>query len=138
MMVLVDTPIWSFAYRRNKPSTRERELVAQLVTLIQKEVAVLTGAIRQEVLSGITDTKHFEDVRATLRGFVEFPPTTADYELAATFCNQCRRKGVQGSPTDFLICAIAASHNAEIYTADHDFTNYAKYLGIRLHRPARR
>jgi predicted nucleic acid-binding protein len=134
MIVLVDTPIWSYAYRRAKRSSGEQEIVAELVSLIRQEVAVLTGAIRQEVLSGISDAKLFENVRATLRGFAELSPAVADYERAAAFCNQCRRKGIQGSPTDFLICAIAARYDAEIYTSDGDFVRYAKHLGIRLHK----
>jgi predicted nucleic acid-binding protein len=134
MIVVVDTPIWSFAYRRARRSPDEQEIVAELVTLIQQEVAVLTGAIRQEVLSGISNAKHFDEVRATLRGFPELSPAVTDYERAASFCNLCRHKGVQGSPTDFLICAIAAGHDAEIYTTDDDFARYAKVLGIRLHK----
>ena len=30
-----------------------------------------------------------------------------DYELGAELHNTCRRKGVQGSSTDFLICAMS-------------------------------
>jgi hypothetical protein len=66
MTVLVDTPVWSFAYRRARRSVREQAIVAELVALIQREEAVLVGAIRQEVLSGINDAKQFEDVRQTL------------------------------------------------------------------------
>ena len=133
MTVLVDTPVWSFAYRRARRSVREQAIVAELVALIQREEAVLVGAIRQEVLSGINDAKRFEDVRQTLRGFVELSATTADYELAAALNNLCRVNGIQGSSTDYLICAIAIRHDAAIFTTDGDFAHYAKLTAIRLH-----
>jgi predicted nucleic acid-binding protein len=133
MSVLIDTPVWSFAYRRAKRSASEQAIVNELTELIQRERAVLTGAIRQEVLSGISNAKLFENVRSALRGFVELVPTIADYERAAEFCNLCRHIGIQGSPTDFLICAIAARYDVEIYTTDRDFKRYAACVGIKLH-----
>jgi hypothetical protein len=35
-----------------------------------------------------------------------------DYELAAQFFNQCCGRGVQGSNTDFLICAAAVRRDS--------------------------
>jgi predicted nucleic acid-binding protein len=58
-----------------------------------------------------------------------------DYEEAAAFFNRCRAKGVQGSNTDFLICAAAARRQFAILTTDADFTHFAKLLPIRLHSP---
>lgn len=56
-----------------------------------------------------------------------------DYEEAATFYNQCREKGIQGSNTDFLICAIATRNKFSIFTTDEDFTHFGKVLPIVLH-----
>lgn len=39
-------------------------------------------------------------------------------ERAAEFYNHCRNKGVQGSNTDFLICAVAARFKTPIFTTD--------------------
>jgi predicted nucleic acid-binding protein len=58
-----------------------------------------------------------------------------DYEEAAAFFNRCRGKGVQGSNTDFLICAVAVRYQAPILTTDEDFTNFARVLPIQLHGP---
>jgi len=65
----------------------------------------------QELLSGIRDHAQFEKVREHLRRFVDIPITTDDYEEAASYYNRCRSKGIQGSSTDFLICAIAVRHD---------------------------
>jgi hypothetical protein len=51
---------------------------------------------------------------------------------AAEFSNTCRKKGVQGSTIDFLICAVASLENIAILTTDKDFSNFRKYLPIRL------
>jgi len=56
---------------------------------------------------------------------------------AARFFNLSRRKGVQGSNTDFLICAVAVRHRLAIFSTDKDFAQYAKYLPIVLHRQTR-
>jgi hypothetical protein len=42
------------------------------------------------------------------------------------------KKGIQGSNTDFLICAAAYLEKLAIYSSDLDFKNYEKYLPIEL------
>ena len=66
------------------------------------------------------------------RAFPDVPITTDDYEQAASFYNLCRARGIQGSNTDFLICAIAARNDFAIFTMDEDFTRFAKVLPIAL------
>ena len=53
--VLVDTTIWSLALRRrpDQLSPSDLELVSEWQDLAETNRAVLTGIIRQEVLSGI-------------------------------------------------------------------------------------
>ena len=55
-----------------------------------------------------------------------------DYELAAEYFHLCRRNGIQGSNTDFLICAIASHRKYEILTTDKDFIGFKQYLPIVL------
>jgi predicted nucleic acid-binding protein len=98
-------------------------------------VAII-GPIRQELLSGIKERAQFERLREHLRAFPDMPLTTDDYEEAATFFNQCRERGVQGSNTDFLICAVAIRNGFSIFTDDDDFGHYAKVLPISLHSNA--
>ncbi len=88
---------------------------------------------RQELLSGISSTKQFDTLREKLRAFDDLPLTQGDHETAAEFHNTCRRAGIQGSHTDFLICAAAASRGMAIFTSDNDFVRYAKHVGISLH-----
>jgi predicted nucleic acid-binding protein len=46
-------------------------------------------------------------LRNNLRAFPNLPLDVEDYELAAEYFNICRRNGIQGANTDFLICATA-------------------------------
>ena len=135
MRVLVDTTIWSLALRRTRPKLKEQILVDELSELVRELRAVLIGPIRQEVLSGIPDPAKFEVVRQHLSAFDDLPIGKADYEEAARVFNVCRKKGVQGSHVDFLICAVAIRHSTVVFTTDKDFTNYAKHLDLELHKP---
>lgn len=131
MKVLVDASVWSLALRRKTP-TYGIEVVNFLQHLIAEGRVVMLGAIRQELLSGILHSEQFERLRDYLRDFPDLAITTEDYELAAEFFNTCRRNGVQGSNTDFLICAVAHRRGYSILTADRDFDNFRPYIPIAL------
>ena len=130
MKVLVDTSVWSLALRRRSPGHAAAE---ELATLIQDGRAALVGPVRQEILSGIRERESFDKLRRHLRAFPDVPATSSDYEEAAGFFARCRQKGIQGSNTDFLICAIAARNEFSIFTADGDFRHFARVLPIVLH-----
>jgi predicted nucleic acid-binding protein len=131
--VLVDTPVWSLALRRRKD--HESPVRRELEELIAEGRAVVIGPIRQELLSGVKAPEQFELLRGRLRAFPDLPLTTADYEDAASFFNQCRSRGIQGSNTDFLLCAVSRSRDLAILTTDRDFQQYAHVLPITLHAP---
>ena len=133
MNVLVDTSVWSLALRRakrvNDAAPRE------LADLISEGRVVLLGPVRQELLSGIKAKAQFELLRNHLRSFPDLELESADYEEAAAAFNRCRERGIQGSNTDFLICATAMRRKLAIYTTDGDFRQYAKVLKLELHEP---
>lgn len=132
MRVLPDTPIWSAALRRRGGAADAYR--AEMVRLVNHGVVEIIGPIRQELLSGIREQSQFEQVREHLRRFPDLQITTDDYEEAASFYNRCRSKGIQGSATDFLICAVATQKDLVIFTDDRDFVSYSKVLPIRLYR----
>jgi predicted nucleic acid-binding protein len=133
MKVLVDTSIWSLALRRNR--IEEHPCVRELRELITELRVQMLGPIRQELLSGIRSPAQFAVLRAHLRAFPDLQLSSADFERAAEFFTLCRAKGVQGSNTDFLICAVADRHRSPILTTDGDFLHYQKVLPISLHQP---
>lgn len=73
-----------------------------------------------------------------LRAFLDLEIETTDYEFGAELHNLCRRKGVQGSSTDLLLCAMAIRRDASVFTTDDDFLNYKRYIGVKLYAPIAR
>lgn len=137
MMVLVDTSVWSLAFRRTPGhlNPEQQRSKWELSELIREDRARMLGPIRQEILSGIRHEAQFRTLREHLRAFEDEPLATEDYEEAAQANNRCRRAGLVGSAVDFLICACAARRDWAIFTCDRDFTRYAKHLSIRLYTP---
>lgn len=133
MRVLIDTSVWSLALRRNQPA--DSPVVTELIELIREVRGQMIGPVRQELLSGIKNKVQFQKLRNHLRAFPDLEVTTRDYESAADFFNLCRGKGVQGSNTDFLICAVAVRYKIPIFTTDEDFTLFKTLLPITLHLP---
>lgn len=133
MSVLVDTSVWSLAFRRQRP--RSSPAVQALAELIDAGEAIMIGPIRQEVLSGYSDDRAFVQLRDLLDPFPDLPILRDDYIAAAELANAARRIGVQGSHTDFLICAMARRHECEILTTDRDFARFADAFELNLHPP---
>src|SRR6266699_4595430 len=135
MLVLVDTPVWSLALRRKQGdlSARADELTQALAELIRDGRAQLVGVVRQELLSGIREEERFRKLSDYLRAFDDPPLETGDYEEAAQMHNRCRARGIAGPAIDFLICAMAARRNWQIFTTDQDFERYGRVLGVKLY-----
>ena len=131
MRVLVDTSVWSLALRRathvQNPDAEE------LKRLITGHLTEMIGPIRQELLSGIRDQPQFDLLESRLACFPDFPLHAEDYVTAAKMFNLCRTKGIQGSNTDFLICAVAVSDDFAIFSTDGDFRLFAKCLPIVIY-----
>jgi predicted nucleic acid-binding protein len=134
MNVLVDTSVWSMALRRR--ARVDHPAVDQLRAFIRDARVAIIGPIRQELLSGIPDAASFERLRDHLRAFPDLPLELADYEQAAEHFTACRRRGIQGSNTDFLICAVAIRRALPILTTDADFVRVAEVLPIELAQPS--
>lgn len=129
MKILVDTCVWSQVLRHKNPNV---ELKNKLKDIINDGSVVIIGPIRQEILSGISKKEQFEKLQIILSSFEDIPLESEYFVKAAEFSNMCKSKGIQGSTTDFLICAVAYLKNFLIFTTDTDFKNYKKYLAIKL------
>ena len=92
MKVLVDTSIWSYAFRSNNENFQTE--INHLIALIQDQRAILIGPIRQEILSGYSDLRKFSKIREKLSYFENTAIEDSDYELAAEFSNKCRKNGI--------------------------------------------
>jgi predicted nucleic acid-binding protein len=131
MKVIVDTSVWSLAFRRRSTAYQNHE-VTLLHDLIIEDRVILLGVVRQEILSGIRHQNQYEELKHNLRAFPDFRLQIEDYEIASEFYNTCRSHGIQGSNTDFLICAVAIRKDYEILTTDKDFQNFRSYIPLKL------
>jgi len=103
--VLVDTSVWSLCLRRHSP--RKTDLEPEVRELRDEGRIVTIGPVRQELLSRIKSARHFLTLRDHLRASPDLELSEADYEEAASCFDRCRAQGIQGSNTDFLICAVS-------------------------------
>ncbi len=133
MKVLVDTCVWSLALRRDKSKTIADPVVMELHELIEELRVQMVGPIRQEILSGIRSQAQFNALRERLRMFPDLEMVNEDYERAAEMFNMMRSRGIQGSNTDFLLCAISESRKIPIFTTDADFKLFRRHFHIKLH-----
>lgn len=129
MKVLVDTCIWSEVWRHRQTN---EALANRVKDLIHDGRLVIIGPIRQELLSGISDPKQYNHLKEILSAFEDIPLVTVHFEKAAEFSNLCRKRGIQGSTIDFLICSVAHLEKFIIFTSDGDFEIYKKHLPIHL------
>ena len=135
MRILVDTCVWSEALRRK--TGEESGVSRELQSLILEHRVEIIGPIRQELLSGLREDTQFERLKEHLEAFPDITLEAADHITAAEFFNKCRANGIQGSNTDFLLCAVAVRREMAIYTTDRDFQQFTKHLPIVLHETRR-
>jgi predicted nucleic acid-binding protein len=132
-MIACDTSALSHFFRR---PLNAASIVAETVErLIEANELALFGIVRQEILSGIKLPTHFASIDLTTRALPLFFADNEDHTTAAKFFNACRSKGIQGSPIDFLICAMAVRRKFLIYTTDPDFEMYETIIPIELYHP---
>lgn len=134
MKVIVDTCVWSLALRRQKVDQND-PYVYELHQLIGEVRVQLIGPIRQEILSGISSQKQFDQLKENLSAFPDLLLESNVYEMAAYYYNINRKKGLQGSNTDFLICAVSNIFNMPILTFDKDFPQFRKHIPLDLLQP---
>ena len=131
MRVLVDSCVWSLVLRRSSEGVGK--VGQELERLVRLGAVELMGPIRQEVLSGVRTEAQFAALCEALSLFPEIEILPEDYLEAARLYNLCRSKGIQGSGTDLLICAVAIRVEVSVFTVDGDFVNYSKAIPVPLH-----
>ena len=134
MIVLVDTCVWSLAFRRasRNLNSEETKTLRTLEEIILEGRAQMLGLVRQELLSGIRHKAQFDLVRAASRTFDDVALEIEDYEVAAIAANRCRGAGIGGSSIDFLLCAVALRRGWAILTTNRAFSPDPRQLHITL------
>lgn len=136
MTLLVDTSVWSLAFRRDINSDAPAVDVLR-TALAGGDSIVTTGLILQELLQGFAGPR---DRKQIVERFAALPlliPDRRDYIDAAEFRNLCRRSGVQIGTIDALLAQLCIRHDLTLLTTDGDFTLAAKHSALRIWNAAR-
>ena len=136
MTLLVDTSVWSLAFRRDADSSAPQVAVLR-AALGGGESIVTTGLILQEVLQGFTGPRARKQLVQRFAALPLLAPDRQDYIESADLRNLCRRAGVQIGTIDALLVQLCIRHDLALLTTDRDFTLAAKHCALRVWKPSR-
>ena len=131
MRTLVDTSVWSLAFRKQGPA--QHPAVMQLATLIEEEEEiVLIGLIIQEILQAFRNESTVKKVTAYLGVFPVIKLERMDFIEAAGLFSLSRAKGFTVSTPDCQIAAAAISYDCSLLTTDQDFHRLTTLCPLQL------
>ena len=131
MSLLVDTSVWSLAYRRDEASTAP-EVRALHHAIEVGESIVTTGLILQELLQGFAGPSARKGIIDRFGALPLVTPDRQDYIDAAELRNRSRRAGVQLGTIDALLAQLCVRHKLTLLTTDNDFVLAALHCPLRL------
>jgi hypothetical protein len=94
MTMLVDTSVWSLAFRRDAPDSGP-EVLTLRAAIDGGDAIVTTGLVLQELLQGFAGPRARRDIVQRFAALPLLVPDRQDYIHAADMRNVCRRPGVQ-------------------------------------------
>jgi hypothetical protein len=130
---LVDTSVWSLAYRRDTPPEVPQVAVLRSA-LVDGDRVALAGMVLLELLRGFIPPRAQDRIVTDLAPLELIEPTRDDYVEAARLANTCRQAGVQLGSVDALLAELAITQDLELLTTDRDFANAAKVVPLRVWR----
>jgi predicted nucleic acid-binding protein len=131
MSLLVDTSVWSLAFRRDA-KVLGPEVTALRHALEGADQVFTTGLVLQELLQGFTGPKARAQLIERFAALGLLQPDREDHIEAAEVRNVCRRHGVQLGTIDALLVQLCVRHELVLLSADHDFRAAAKHIKFRL------
>jgi len=134
--LLVDTSVWSLAFRRDTASLAPHVAALQ-AALSGGESIVTTGLILQELLQGFSGARAHKDLVQRFAALPLIVPDRRDYIDAAGLRNLCRRAGVQLGTIDALLARLCIRHDLTMLTTDNDFSLAAEHCALKVWRPLR-
>jgi predicted nucleic acid-binding protein len=132
--LLVDTSVWSHAFRRDATGDLP-EVRALVQALSGSEEVVTTGLVLQELLQGFSGPKAAAAILARFAALTLLVPDRNDHIAAAELRNTCRRAGVQIGTVDALIAQLCLKDGLTLLSTDLDFVYAAKHCELKIWRP---
>jgi predicted nucleic acid-binding protein len=132
--LLVDTSVWSLAFRRDSDLAAPH-VAALRAALDGGDAIVTTGLILQELLQGFSGPNAYKELVEKFAALPMLMPDRKDHIAAAELRNRCRRAGVQIGTIDALIAQLCIRYDLTLITTDGDFALAAKHCPFRVWKP---
>jgi len=134
-LIVVDTSVWSLAFRRRSWPNGVMPGVVKLLQKLtrEKQQVVVPGVVLQELLSGVKDPAQGERIKELMEGYPLILATKEQHVEAANISNVCRKAGVSAATVDCLISAQCILLNGVLLTLDDDFKRISGCCGLRIY-----
>jgi predicted nucleic acid-binding protein len=133
MTLLVDTSVWSLAFRRDQNSAVP-QVRALRNALEGDDIVVTTGLVLQELLQGFAGPRARKDIIERFAALPLIGPDRQDHIDAAGLRNTCRRAGIQVGTIDALLAQLCIRHDLTLLTTDNDFLHAASHCPLKVWR----
>jgi predicted nucleic acid-binding protein len=131
MALLVDTSVWSLAFRRDADSAAP-EVAALRNALGGTDTIFTTGLVLQELLQGFNGPRARKDIVERFVALALVVPDREDHIGAAELRNRCRRAGVQIGTIDALLAQLCIRHELRLLTTDQDLILATRHCPLRV------
>ena len=131
MSLLVDTSVWSLAFRRDaEASTQAVEVLRS--ALEGADQVFTTGLVLQELLQGFAGPKARSQLIERFAALAFLQPDREDHIEAAEVRTTCRRNGVQIGTIDAVLIQLCLRHDLVMLSTDNDFRSASRHVKFRL------
>ncbi len=131
MSLLVDTSVWSLAFRRDAEAPTQAVEVLRSA-LEGADQVFTTGLVLQELLQGFSGPKARAQLIERFEALAFLQPDREDHIEAAEVRNTCRRNGVQIGTIDAVLIQLCLRHELVLLSTDNDFRSASKHVQFRL------
>ncbi|MCE2691987.1 MAG: PIN domain-containing protein [Rubrivivax sp.] len=131
MSLLVDTSVWSLAFRHDaEASTQAVEVLRS--ALEGADQVFTTGLVLQELLQGFAGPKARSQLIERFAALAFLQPDREDHIEAAEVRNTCRSNGVQIGTIDAVLIQLCLRHDLVMLSTDNDFRSASRHVKFRL------
>lgn len=131
MSLLVDTSVWSLAFRRDAEAPTQAVEVLRSA-LEGADQVFTTGLVLQELLQGFAGPKARSQLIESFAALAFLQPDRDDHIEAAEIRNTCRRSGVQIGTIDAVLIQLCLRHDLVLLSTDKDFRAASRHVKFRL------
>ena len=126
-MIVVDTSVWVQALRKGA-------FGGELARTIRAEAAFMPIPVRIELMLGWSQ-RQAKTLQYTLDSVFTLHPTDDTWETVHEWAHRAIQAGQRFGFADLLIGAIAAEHDAPVWSFDADFDRMEALGFVELYRP---